>query len=89
MKNNVEGSSLIIILFVLLTACKPSTVSREQCTTDENCKVIYSSCGCAAVSAHDTETFIKEDKVCIVNSCMTKQTTTICSKSQCILKENA
>lgn len=57
----------------------------ESCRQDSDCKLIYSSCACAAVRATDARGNLDDDHgiECAQNVCRTQKAIAICSAGMC------
>ena len=70
-----------------VTVLRPQT-NNASCTTDANCKLIYSSCDCEAVSVRDPRTELPSTIMCIQNNCTNGQQAAraVCENRICRVK---
>lgn len=89
MKNNKIILTILIVLIlaiVIFWQFREQSVGRKQsveCLSDTDCKLIYSSCDCEAVSVNDKRDYLKEEKVCVLNYCHLKKVKAVCLNFQC------
>jgi hypothetical protein len=60
-------------------------LNLQQCETDQDCKLIYSACGCQAVLLGDPRLMWENDTAtqCTGNECAGGQVQAICQNNQC------
>ena len=78
---------LVASYIVLQKEKQPETLSTLECTSNSDCKLIYSSCDCKAVPANDPRKNIlhsETDVSCRQNSCSTTKVTAICKDNKCM-----
>lgn len=68
--------------------CVANTVQpndQVECQQTSDCKLIYSSCDCQAVSNNDPRTSYDEDVICVRNSCMPPTpANAVCQQGKCV-----
>ena len=85
--------ALIIISASALALFQTQTRTQTQiqrpvaCQNDSDCKLIYSSCDCAAVPNTDLRKRLPSDKLCDLNRC-TKDVTAQCKSGKCLVRDN-
>lgn len=61
-----------------------------ECQQDSGCKLLYSGCGCKAVSSDSSQTSYDDGMVCIRNSCMSPTpVTAVCQQNKCVRTDQA
>ncbi len=74
----------LILLIVLISVSSTLTAcnSSAECVNDSDCKILFSNCGCEAMSASDPRTKLEDDdRICVINSCQGAKA--ICDQGRC------
>ena len=81
---------LVASYIVLQKEKQPETLPTLECTSNSDCKLIYSSCDCEAVPINDLRVRLvsEPDVECIRNSCSAikgqVEVTAVCKSNKCI-----
>lgn len=71
---------ILSALLLMLGGCQ----AKNTCTSDSDCKLIYSGCTCKAVPVSDPRmTFSDGTLQCFVNGCHHENVTAVCRDSVC------
>lgn len=77
---------LVFLLLVSAVYAAQKKTTKKQCKTDNDCKLIFSSCGCKVVPAKDKHTNFDDKKICAVNLCQHQKIGAKCVKNTCVKK---
>jgi len=83
---------IIVVVFFLMGMGAESEIDGEvvlkvvasSCVLDSDCKLIYSDCGCLAVSANDSRTELESVGECSENECTQRNTVARCENKICV-----
>jgi len=84
-KKYLAGILIAVLAVVFIALIYSVKINTPECNKDSDCKLIYSSCDCEAVSAYDARDFWNEGTgvICKINGCASKNTTSVCYKNKC------
>jgi serpin B len=74
----------LAIFYLTKPSITPSPINDAQCSSDSDCKLIYSNCDCEAVSISDSRTSLDNTGLCKMNLCRAYNTNAICSRGLCV-----
>jgi hypothetical protein len=75
--------ALRVLACALLLGAAPGARGADPCKVDADCKLLYDSCGCEAVSASDPRKALPSEVDCAVNRCRVENARAACVGGEC------
>lgn len=78
---SIKTVSALAMTLLILAAL--SAAAGSDCKSADDCKLIYSNCGCEAVRQSDPRTELRSDAVCKWNLCHGTKVEAVCRSGRC------
>ncbi len=76
-------AAVVIIIIMGYIFLQKELVLTPECTTDNDCKLIYSNCDCEATSISDPRNSLVSNEICKWNICYGTNVTVVCRNNKC------